>query len=115
MLQKTDKPISPTARFLKNRDTWIRKLLADETKAHATVRVALHIAMRMDGRKQSGAWPSIETIATHTCVGKRTVLRALDELTGLDRKTGNWTANRYLTIERKRNVGNRYWLNFFWE
>lgn len=115
MLKKTDVLPSPTTRFLKNRDTWIRKLVEDEHKAHATVRVALHIAMRMDARKQSGAWPSIDTIAEQTHVSRRSVLRALDELTGLDRKTGNWTGDRYLAIERKRNVGNRYWLNFFWE
>jgi hypothetical protein len=103
------------AAFLKKRDSWLRKVVEDETLAHATVRVGVHIAMRMNGSKQSGAWPSVETIAASCNVGERSVLRAIDELCGLNRATGEWTGTRYLTAERKRNAGNRYWLNFFWE
>jgi len=103
------------AAFLKNRDSWLREVVEDKTLAHSTVRVAVHIAMRMNGAKQSGAWPSIATIAASSNVSVRGVLNALDELEGKDRKTGEWTGTRYLTVDRKRNVGNRYWLNFFWE
>jgi hypothetical protein len=101
--------------FLKNRDSWLRKVVEDETLSHATVRVAVHIAMRMNGNKQSGAWPSVATIAKSACVSVRAVLNAIEELEGRDRKTRDWTGTRYLTIERKRNSGNRYHLNFFWE
>jgi hypothetical protein len=103
------------ADFLKKRDSWLRAVVEDRDLSHSTVRVAVHIAMRMNGARQSGAWPSINTIAKSCGVGERSVLRAVDELLGLNRKTGEWTATRYLTAERKRNVGNRYWLNFFWE
>lgn len=101
--------------FLKKRDSWLRAVVEDHDLSHATVRVAVHIAMRMNGNRQSGAWPSTDTIAKSAGVGVRSVIRALDELSGLNRSTGEWTGTRYLTAERKRNVGNRYWLNFFWE
>jgi hypothetical protein len=101
--------------FLKKRDSWLRAVVEDENLSHSTVRVAVHIAMRMNGARQSGAWPSTATIAKSAAVSVRAVLYALDELGGLDRKTGHWTGRRYLTIERKRNTGNRYFLNFFWE
>lgn len=101
--------------FLKKRDSWLRAVVEDQDLSHATVRVAVHIAMRMNGNRQSGAWPSTETIAASSSVGVRSVIRAIDELSGLNRKTGEWTGTRYLTAERKRNTGNRYWLNFFWE
>lgn len=103
------------AAFLKNRDSWLRAVVEDRALSHSTVRVAVHIAMRMNGARQSGAWPSTATIAESAGVSVRAVLYGLDELCGLDRKTGNWTGHRYLTIERKRNVGNRYWLNFWWQ
>lgn len=103
------------AAFLKNRDSWLRAVVEDRALSHSTVRVAVHIAMRMNGARQSGAWPSTATIAQSAGVSVRAVLYGLDELCGLDRKTGNWTGQRYLTIERKRNVGNRYWLNFWWQ
>ncbi len=103
------------AAFLKNRDSWLRAVAEDRDLSHPTVRVALHIAMRMNGNKQSGAWPSMATIALSTGVSVRAVLHAVDELCGLNRKTGEWTGKRYLTVERKRNTGNRYWLNFFWQ
>lgn len=106
---------SPAAAFLKKRDSWLRAVVEDENLSHSTVRVAVHIAMRMNGAKQSGAWPSVSTIAKSSTVSVRAVLYALDELCGLDRKTGDWTGVRYLTIERKRNTGNRYFLNFFWQ
>lgn len=103
------------AAFLKKRDSWLRAVVEDRSLSHSTVRVAVHIAMRMNGNKQSGAWPSVATIAQSSGVSVRSVLNAIDELGGLDRKTGDWTGTRYLTAERKRNSGNRYWLNFFWE
>ena len=101
--------------FLKKRDAWLRAVVEDPDLSHATVRVAVHIAMRMNGNRQSGAWPSTSTIAKSANVSVRSVLTAIDELSGIDRKTGEVTGNRYLIAERKRNVGNRYWLNFFWE
>jgi hypothetical protein len=103
------------AAFLKKRDSWLRAMVEDQALSHATVRVGVHIAMRMNGARQSGAWPSTQTIALSAGVSVRAVLNAIDELEGLDRKTGEWTGTRYLTAERKRNSGNRYWLNFFWE
>ena len=103
------------AAFLKKRDSWLRAVVEDRSLSHSTVRVAVHIAMRMNGNKQSGAWPSVATIAQSSGVSVRSVLNAIDELCGLDRKTGDWTGTRYLTADRKRNSGNRYWLNFFWE
>lgn len=103
------------ATFLKNRDSWLRAVVEDSDLSHSTVRVAVHIAMRMNGNKQSGAWPSTATIAKSAQVSVRSVLTAIDELSGVDRKTGEITSRPYLTVERKRNVGNRYWLNFFWQ
>lgn len=103
------------AAFLKKRDSWLRAVVEDHDLSHSTVRVAVHIAMRMNGARQSGAWPAITTIAESCGVGERSVIRAIDELLGLNRKTGEWSGTRYLTADRKRNVGNRYWLNFFWE
>ncbi len=107
--------LSPAASFLKRRDSWIREVVKDEKLSHPTVRVAIHLAMRMNGKKQSGAWPSLNTIAAHAGVSKRSVIYAIDELTGLNRKTEKWDGNRYIAAERKRNSGNRYWLNFWWE
>lgn len=109
------RPVSPTTAFLKKRDAWLRAVVNDVRMAHPTVRVALHLAMRMDGRKQSGAWPSTKTIAKSTGVSIRAVLYAIDELSGRDRAEGNWSGVRYLHVERKRNIGNTYWLNFHWE
>jgi hypothetical protein len=101
--------------FLKNRDSWLRAVVEDRALSHSTARVAVHIAMRMNGNRQSGAWPSTATIAKSSNVSVRSVLHAIDELCGLDRETGEWSGVRYLTAERKRNTGNRYWLNFFWQ
>jgi hypothetical protein len=101
--------------FLKKRDSWLRAVVEDRDLSHSTVRVAVHIAMRMNASRQSGAWPSVATIAASSHVSVRSVLNAIDELCGLNRKTGEWTGTRYLSAERKRNVGNRYWLKFFWE
>lgn len=101
--------------FLKKRDSWLRAVVEDGDLSHSTVRVAVHIAMRMNGNRQSGAWPSTTTIAKSANVSVRSVIHAIDELCGLNRKTGEWTGIRYLSAERKRNVGNRYWLNFHWE
>lgn len=101
--------------FLKKRDSWLRAVVEDRDLSHSTVRVGVHLAMRMNGNRQSGAWPSVATIAKSAGVSVRSVLNAIDELSGLNRKTGEWTGTRYLTVERKRNTGNRYWLNFFWE
>lgn len=113
--EQSPRPMSPTATFLKKRDAWLRAVVNDSNLAHPTVRVALHIAMRMDGRKQSGAWPSTKTISKETGVSMRGVLYAIDELCGRDRKEGSWSGVRYLHAERKRNTGNTYWLNFHWE
>jgi hypothetical protein len=104
------------AAFLKRRDSWLRAVVEDPNLSHSTVRVAVHIAMRMNGARQSGAWPSIKTISDSSAVSQRSVVHALDELSGLvDRKTLDWSGRRYLAIERKRNTGNRYHLNFWWE
>lgn len=101
--------------FLKKRDSWLRAVVEDHDLSHPTVRVGVHLAMRMNGNRQSGAWPSTETIAEVAGVSVRSVLYAIDELSGLNRKTGEWTGTRYLSVVRKRNFGNRYHLNFFWE
>jgi hypothetical protein len=51
------------------------------------------------------AWPSTKTIAKSTGVSLRSVLNALTALEDAS----------YLLAARKRNVGNRYWLRFWWE
>lgn len=101
--------------FLKKRDSWLRAVVEDQALSHPTVRVGVHLAMRMNGNKQSGAWPSTKTIAKSAAVSVRSVMTAIDELSGIDKLTGEVTGNRYLIVERKRNTGNRYHLNFFWE
>ena len=104
--------------FLRNRDTWLRQVVDDKALSHPTVRVALHIAMRTDGRDTDrGAWPSIATISKSTGVSARGVIYALDELQGfVDRKQpGRKDGRVYLSASRKRNAGNTYWLNFWWE
>lgn len=74
--------------------------------------------MRTDGRDtERGAWPSIGTMSKLTGVSPRSVIYALDQLQGyVDRKDpGKKEGRVYLTISRKRNAGNTYWLNFWWE
>lgn len=106
---------SQAATFLKNRDSWIREVIGDTDLCHPTVRVGIHLAMRMNGTRQSGAWPKMATIAKLTGVSVRGVINALKDLEGFNRKAKDWSGRRYITAERKRNVGNRYWLNFWWE
>lgn len=104
--------------FLKNRDKWIRDVVADTNLSHPTVRVAIHIAMRMDGRDTArGAWPSVVRISERTGVSARSVLNALNQLEGyVDREQpGRQSGKRYIVAQRKRNAGNKYWLNFHWE
>lgn len=93
-----------TTEFLRKRDKWIRALVEDVRLSHATVRVGVHIALRINGEDRE-AWPSTMTMAKSTGVGVRSVIRAIDAM----EETG------YLLMARKRNVGNRYWLRFFWE
>lgn len=89
------------AQFLQKRDAWIRLLVGDPDMSHATVRVGLHVVMRMTAKNRS-AWPATKTIAKETGVSVRTVLRAIDQL----------EAEGYLHADRKRNVGNRYSFRF---
>lgn len=89
--------------YLKNRDEWIRSLIDDLDQSHTTVRVGVHIAMRINAEDKD-AWPSTKTIAKMTGVSVRSVIAALDAL----------ERGGYLLIRRKRNVGNRYWLRFKW-
>ncbi|MPR62733.1 helix-turn-helix domain-containing protein [Ochrobactrum intermedium] len=91
------------AAYLKNRDLWIRMLVDDIDLSHATVRVGLHLAMRINADDKA-AWPSTATIAKLTGVSVRSVISALQALEDAG----------YLLCARKRNVGNRYWLRFKW-
>lgn len=95
---------SAVAHFLKNRDKWLRELANSRDLKHLSVRVGLHLAMRMTMRTQE-AWPSIETISNDINASQRGVIGALDEL----------TEEGFLGIERRRNKGNRYWLRFKWQ
>jgi AraC-like DNA-binding protein len=108
-------PPSAATSFLRKRDSWIRSVIDDDRLSHTAARIGVHIAMRMNGSKQSGAWPSISTMANQCGMSRRTVSDAVNELCGYDRKAKEWTDRRYLTAERKRNRGNRYWLNWWWE
>ncbi|HBQ33376.1 MAG TPA: hypothetical protein DD739_11950 [Ochrobactrum anthropi] len=101
---RTDITVGMTkAAYLRNRDAWIRMLVDDLDLSHATVRVGLHIAMRINGTDKD-AWPSTATIAKLTGVSVRSVISALQALEDAG----------YLLCARKRNVGNRYWLRFKW-
>lgn len=91
------------AEYLRSRDEWIRLLVDDLDMSHTAVRVGLHIAMRINAEDRE-AWPSTKTIAKMTGVSVRSVITALEAL----------QADGYLFVERKRNVGNRYWLRFKW-
>lgn len=91
---------TPT-QFLQKRDAWIRLLVGDLEMSHATVRVGIHLVMRMTATNRV-AWPATKTIAKETGVSVRTVLRAIDDL----------EAEGYLYAARKRNVGNRYSFRF---
>lgn len=93
-----------TADFLRNREKWIRALVEDARLSHATVRVGVHIALRINAEDRE-AWPATKTMAKSTGVHVRSVIRAIDAM----EETG------YLLMARKRNAGNRYWLRFFWE
>lgn len=99
----TKKTPNEIREYLKNRDLWIRLLVDDLDMSHTTVRVGLHIAMRINGSDRE-AWPATKTIAKMTGVSVRSVITALQAL-----ETGG-----YLLCSRKRNVGNRYWLRFKW-
>lgn len=117
-MRMLEKNRSVAAQFLKNRDAWIRALVEDDSLAHPTVRVGIHLAMRTDGREASkGAWPAVSTIAKATHVSVRAVINALAELEGYtDRERPGVKCGRsYVIAKRKRNTGNRYWINFFWE
>lgn len=94
------KPTS-AGEFLRRRDTWIRMLVNDLDMSHATVRVGIHLAMRMTDKNQR-AWPSTKTIALETGVGVRTVIRAITELHDA----------HYIMAVRKRNIGNEYFFRF---
>lgn len=100
MLKKVE---TTAAEYLRNRDAWIRMLVDDLDMSHTTVRVGLHIAMRINGEDRV-AWPSTKTMAKLTGVSVRSVISALHSLED----------NGYLIASRKRNVGNRYWLKFKW-
>lgn len=100
-MQKT--PKSEITEYLQNRDEWIRLLIDDLDLSHATVRVGVHIAMRINAEDKD-AWPATKTMAKMTGVSVRSVISALDAL----------ERGGYLLVKRKRNVGNRYWLRFKW-
>lgn len=90
--------------YLRNRDEWIRLVVDNHDLTHVQVRVALHLAMRMNIRTRD-CWPSIETVAKSINASQRSVISALDVL----RDEG------LMGMERKRNKGNRYWLMFKWQ
>lgn len=97
-------PLTTHSHYLRKRDQWLRDIADCEQIKPLSVRVGLHIAMRMSVRNQE-AWPSIETIAISIGASQRGVISALEEL----REEG------FVGMERKRNRGNRYWLRFRWE
>ena len=92
------------AHYLRNRDEWIRMVVDCPDLTHVQVRVAMHLAMRMNIRDRD-CWPSIKTIAESVGCSQRSVITALDVL----RDEG------FVGMERKRNAGNRYWLMFKWQ
>lgn len=98
-----DKP-KTSAHYLRSRDDWIRMVVDCPDLTHVQVRVAMHLAMRMNIRDRD-CWPSIRTIASSIGASQRSVISALDVL----RDEG------FVGMERKRNAGNRYWLMFKWQ
>jgi hypothetical protein len=100
----TDEQKPSAAHFLRNRDAWIRSVLECNELTHVQARVGVHLAMRMSVRTQF-CWPSIETIATSIGASQRSVISSIDTLDEL----------RFIGVERKRNLGNKYWLRFKWQ
>lgn len=83
--------------YLGNRDKWLKRVNNDPSISHATSRVAVHLALRMN-IESFDTWPSIDTISNSTGVSRKAVILAIASLCSLHlievKKTSN-KVNRY--------------------
>lgn len=96
MPTENDDARSPAAKFLQRRDIWIRWVIESDLK-HSTKIVGVHLAMRMNAKKQE-CWPNIQTMERSVQITGRQIQRCVNELEEFGA----------LDVRRFRGKGNYY-------
>lgn len=74
-----EESISPTARWLRRRDAWIRQLVSDGFVSRNGKLVGVYVAMRLSAKKPY-TYPAMRTMGKALGVSTRQIARALKEL-----------------------------------
>jgi hypothetical protein len=86
--------------FLQKRDAWIDFVVSNPALGHATARVGVFIARRMNATDQKSWW-GVETMAKEIGCSTKTVSAAISEL----------EAANLLAVVRRKRGGNTYFLH----
>lgn len=86
-----------SAKFLKMRDLWIDYVNQHHDLSHATVRVGIFLALRMNS-KQQFTWWSVDKLAKTLHVSTKTVSEA----------TLSLEKHNLLIVRRSKRLGNEY-------
>lgn len=78
-LDMNEESISPTARWLRRRDAWVRQLVSFGFVSRNGKLVGVYIAMRLSAKKPY-TYPAMRTMARDLGVSTRQIARALKEL-----------------------------------
>lgn len=104
--------------FAQDRREWMREVMKDRDLEPLHRLVGLAIALRINHATEN-AWPGIPKIAADVSASTRTVLRAIDVLSGEDKpklKDGVVVkpslGKKYLRVIRRKRGGNRYEMIF---
>lgn len=100
--------------FAEQRDEWMRRMLkvpVSELSPGAKT-VAIRLALYMNEKKQR-AFPGYEELGVQCGMSARMVQTHTKRLEGKGGEEGE-ILTQWLTIIRKRNTGNTYWLHYPW-
>ncbi len=104
--------------FAQDRREWMREVMKDRDLEPLHRLIGVAIALRINHATED-AWPGIPRIAEDVGASARTVLRAIDVLSGEDKpkvKDGVVVkpalGKKYLRVVRKKRGGNRYQMIF---
>jgi hypothetical protein len=104
--------------FAQDRREWMREVMRDRDLEPLHRLIGVAIALRINHATED-AWPGIPKIAEDVGASARTVLRAIDVLSGEDKpkvKDGVVVkpalGKKYLRVVRKKRGGNRYQMIF---
>ena len=113
MATEEKKPVT----FAQRRDIWVRNLLRSDLPAGAKV-VGVRLAMYMNQKKQH-AYPSYDKLGLACGMSARQAQTNCMILEGREQtpagKKLNTDGRGWLLVQHKRNVGNGYWLRYWWD